>query len=63
MVGDIPMLLGGVKPPDTAPVDEKCRLRFVEDDPLDARIDQAISVGYALSGGQNAALVIRGYKE
>jgi len=48
---------------NTAPADENCRLRFVEDDPLDARIDLAIGVGYALSGGQNAALVIRGYKE
>jgi 3-oxoacyl-[acyl-carrier-protein] synthase II len=48
---------------NTAPVDENCRLRFVENGPMDARIDQAIGVGYALSGGQNAALVIRGYEE
>jgi 3-oxoacyl-[acyl-carrier-protein] synthase II len=43
--------------------DPACRFRFVQEDPIDARIGQAISVGPALSGGQNAALVLRRFVE
>lgn len=48
---------------NTAALDPACRFRFVQDRPIDARIDTAISVSYALAGGQNAALVIRRYQE
>jgi len=36
-------------------------LRFAHDEPVDLKINCAISVAYALSGSQNAALVIRRY--
>jgi 3-oxoacyl-[acyl-carrier-protein] synthase II len=36
-----------------------CRFRFVQGDPTDAPIQQAVSVGHAMYGGQCAALVIR----
>ncbi len=48
---------------NTSSPDSKCRFRFVQDGPVDARIDRAISIGLALSGGQRAALVIRRYEE
>ncbi|MGB2986399.1 MAG: beta-ketoacyl-[acyl-carrier-protein] synthase family protein [Phycisphaerae bacterium] len=48
---------------NTDDLDPDCRFRFVQDDPIDANITQAISVGYALAGGQSAALVIRRYEE
>jgi len=44
---------------NTGDPDPACRLRFVQDDPVDANARQALSVGYALAGGQSAALVIR----
>ena len=44
---------------NSAPVDAACGLRLVTDRPIDARVDVAVSLGYALGGGQNAALVIR----
>lgn len=34
-------------------------LKFAQDDPLDARVETAVSVAYSMSGGQIAALVIR----
>jgi 3-oxoacyl-[acyl-carrier-protein] synthase II len=39
--------------------DPELRQRLVTGGPVDARIDAAISLSYALSGGQNAALVIK----
>ena len=48
---------------NTAPADPVSRFRFVKDDPVDARIDRAISFGMALSGGQRAALVLRRFEE
>lgn len=48
---------------NTAPADPASRFRFVQDDPVDARIDRAISFGMALSGGQRAALVLRRFEE
>jgi 3-oxoacyl-[acyl-carrier-protein] synthase II len=47
---------------NTTPRDPKCGLRFVQNDPIDARIDAAVSVAYALGGGQNAALVIKRFE-
>ncbi len=44
---------------NTCDLDDACRFRFVQDDPIDASVAQAVSVGYALAGGQSAALVIR----
>ncbi len=47
----------------TAELEPGCRFRFVQDDPIDARLDYAASVGYALAGGQAGALVIRRFQE
>lgn len=43
--------------------DPNSRFRFVQDDPIDAKIDVAVSVAFALCGGQSAALVIKRYQE
>ena len=43
---------------NTAPPDPECSLTFAAD-PLDRRIETAVTTGFALYGGQNAALVIR----
>ncbi len=47
---------------NTDKLDEDCRFRFVQDEPVDANIKEAVCLGFALSGGQNAALVIRKYE-
>lgn len=44
-------------------VDASLGLRVVAGGPTDAKIGHAISLAYALGGGQNAALVIRKYKD
>ncbi len=44
----------------TAQTDGLCR--FVQDEPIDLRINTALSVAYALSGAQSAAVVIRKYE-
>jgi len=46
---------------NTDDLDPACKFQFVQDEPVDANITQAITVAYALAGGQNAALVIRKY--
>ena len=43
--------------------DPASRFRFVTGDPVDAGPGQAISLGYALGGGQAAALVIKRFQE
>ena len=48
---------------NTDPLDEACRFRFVQNDPTDAPIDHAISLGHAFAGGQAGALVTRRYQE
>jgi 3-oxoacyl-[acyl-carrier-protein] synthase II len=48
---------------NTTPTQPESVLKFVDGDAIDARVDTAVSVGYALSGGQNAALVIQRYSE
>ena len=48
---------------NTTPADKSARFRFVEGDPIDAPIEHAVVTGYALSGGQTAALVIRRFVE
>lgn len=48
---------------NTAPADAASRFRFVDGDPIDAPIEHAVLTGYALSGGQTAALVIRRFVE
>ncbi len=45
------------------PMDPALGLRVVTRGPVDARIEAALSQAYALVGGQNAALVIRRYRE
>lgn len=44
---------------NTRKVDPACGLNLVTGNPTDARIGAAISVAYALGGGQNAALVLK----
>ncbi len=44
-------------------LDPACRFRFVQNEPIDAPIAQAISVAHAIGGGQAAALVIRRFEE
>ncbi len=48
---------------NTDALDSDCRFRFVQDDPIDAKVNCAVSAGYAMAGGQCAALVIRRYGE
>ena len=48
---------------NTDALDADCRFRFVQNDSIDAKVQQAIGVGYALAGGQSAAIVIRRYQE
>lgn len=46
------------------PLDPSCGLRVpCGGKPIDARVDSALSLAYALSGGQNAALVIRRFRD
>ena len=40
-----------------------CRLPFVQDEPVDANAEYAVTLAYALSGSQVAALVIQKYVE
>lgn len=40
-------------------MDPECGLNVVSGDPVDARIDTVLSVGYALNGSQTAALVLK----
>jgi 3-oxoacyl-[acyl-carrier-protein] synthase II len=40
-------------------VDPECGLNVVMDKPVDAKINAAVTVAYALGGGQNAALVLK----
>lgn len=40
-------------------VDPQCGLNVVVGNPIDAKIDVAVTVAYALGGGQNAALVLK----
>ena len=48
---------------NTDRLDEACRFQFVQNDPTDAPIDHAISLGHAFAGGQAGALVTRRYQE
>ncbi|MCP4245482.1 MAG: beta-ketoacyl-[acyl-carrier-protein] synthase family protein [bacterium] len=48
---------------NTDPPDDACRFRLNARDPVDAPIQRICSVGYALGGGQNAALIVRRYQE
>ncbi len=48
---------------NTDDLDQDCGFRFVQGDPIDARVDLAVSVGYAVTGGQCAALVIKRLKD
>ncbi|MEE9295044.1 MAG: beta-ketoacyl-[acyl-carrier-protein] synthase family protein [Phycisphaerae bacterium] len=48
---------------NTDPPDPEGTFRFAAADPVDCRIDTAITLGYALGGGQNAALVIKKFRE
>ena len=49
--------------PNTENPDPACALRLNHNDPVDAPIHRILSVGYALSGCQNAALVIQRLEE
>jgi 3-oxoacyl-[acyl-carrier-protein] synthase II len=54
--GSIPPAFGSTPP------DPDCDLPLVTTGPVDADIEHAVSIAYALGGGQNAALVIRRFK-
>lgn len=43
--------------------DPESRFRFVQRDPIDVRVTHAITLGYALAGGQIASLVVKRYEE
>ncbi len=65
LIAAVLALYHGTVPPsaNTQPLDEVCRLRVVADGPTDARIETVLSGAYALGGGQNAALVLRRYRD
>ena len=48
---------------NTDPPDPEATLGFVADAPVDLPARTALTVGYALHGGQNAALVLKRYEE
>ncbi len=48
---------------NTSDPDPASRFQFVNHDPKDARIGHAVTVSYALAGGQTAALVVRKAEE
>jgi len=48
---------------NTGDADSSSRFRFVQQDPIDARIDYAVTTAQALAGGQAAALVLRRFTE
>jgi len=48
---------------NTSNPDPASRFRFVQGDPQDAPVRQALSLGYALAGGQSAALLIKKFGE
>ena len=58
-------LQGNTVPPslNTHDLDPHCRFRFVQGHPVDGRIGQAVTVGYAVAGVQSAALVLRRFAE
>jgi 3-oxoacyl-(acyl-carrier-protein) synthase len=58
------MHYGTVPPaPNSTPMDPACNLKMFTDGPRDARIGYALSVAYALGGGQNAALVVKRFRD
>jgi len=57
------MYRGAIPPSlNTEEVDPACGLNVVRGDPIDAKIEVALTVSSAMSGGQTAALVIRRYR-
>jgi 3-oxoacyl-[acyl-carrier-protein] synthase II len=55
----------GTVPPafNSTPMDPACGLKVIADGPVDIRVGYAVSTAYALGGGQNAALVLKRFKE
>jgi len=55
----------GAIPPafNSTPPDPECGLHLVTSGPVDAAIEYALSTAYALGGGQNAALVIKRFRQ
>jgi 3-oxoacyl-[acyl-carrier-protein] synthase II len=55
----------GAIPPafNSGPPDPQCGLHLVTTGPVDADIEHAVSIAYALGGAQNAALVIRRFRD
>ncbi|MFN0134851.1 MAG: beta-ketoacyl-[acyl-carrier-protein] synthase family protein [Phycisphaerae bacterium] len=45
------------------PTEAGLGIKVVTGKPVDAKVDAAVSVSYALSGGQNAAIVIKRYRD
>jgi 3-oxoacyl-[acyl-carrier-protein] synthase II len=55
----------GTLPPaiNSSPIDEQCGLKLSIDGPTDVGVEYAASVGYAHGGGQNAAIVIKRFRD
>lgn len=47
---------------NSEPLEPGCGLKLVSGGPVDARIEHALSLSYALGGGQNAAIVLRRFR-
>lgn len=48
---------------NTEDLDQACGFRFVQKDPIDAKIQKVISLGTAMAGRQSGAIVIQRYEE
>ncbi|MCH7700333.1 MAG: beta-ketoacyl-[acyl-carrier-protein] synthase family protein [Planctomycetes bacterium] len=63
-VGVMSMVQSTVVPSrNTEHAERRFGFRFVQGDPVDARIGHLLTVGYTLGGGQNAAIVVRRVEE
>jgi 3-oxoacyl-(acyl-carrier-protein) synthase len=61
--GLLAMRYNTVPPAATAELAPGCGINLVMGEAIDARVDSVLSISYALSGGQTAALVIRRLSE
>jgi 3-oxoacyl-[acyl-carrier-protein] synthase II len=65
LAGVVMALTHNTLPPSANTAGAECGgvLRFAADEPVDLKIEFAVSLAYALSGSQNAAIVVRKYEE
>jgi 3-oxoacyl-[acyl-carrier-protein] synthase II len=64
-IGAVMAVHSGRIPPaiNSQPPDPECALKLVTGGPVDAKIEYVLSTGFALTGGQCAALVIKRWHE